>query len=90
MNATKLFAAAAVFLAAGSAFAADTPVAAAAAAVATAASTANSSIAALTLNLPTVTISKVRSRAEVRAEAVEAVRHYKPTLAKQLELANNI
>ena len=87
MNASKLFAAATVFVAAGSAFAAETPVAAAA--VATAATTANSSIAAIALNVPTVTISKTRSRAAVRAEAVEAVRTYKPTLAKQLELANN-
>jgi hypothetical protein len=87
MNATKFFAAATVLLAAGSAFAADTP--AAATAVTAAAATANSSIAALTLNVPTVTITNTRSRADVRAEAVEAVRNYKPTLAKQLELANN-
>jgi hypothetical protein len=87
MNATKFFAAAAVFLAAGSAFAADTPVAAAA--VATAATAANSSIAVIALNVPTVTISNTRARAEVKAEAAEAVRTYKSTLAKQLELANN-
>jgi hypothetical protein len=87
MNATKFFAAATVFLAAGSAFAADTPVAAAA--VTAAATTANSSIAVIALNVPTVTISNVRSRADVKAEAVEAVRNYKPTLARQLELANN-
>lgn len=87
MNATKFFAAAAVFVAAGSAFAADTPVAAAA--VANAAAAANSSIAVVALNVPSVTIGHGRVRAEVKAEAVEAVRSYKPTLAKQLELANN-
>jgi hypothetical protein len=87
MNATKFFAAAAVFVAAGSAFAADTPVAAAA--VATAASSANSSIAVVALNVPSVTISQTRARTDVKAEAVEAVRSYKTTLAKQLELASN-
>jgi hypothetical protein len=87
MNATKFLAAAAVFVAAGSAFAADTPVANAA--VTAAASTATTSITAVALNVPTVTISSVRARADVKAEAVEAVRSYKSTLAKQLELTAN-
>jgi hypothetical protein len=87
MNATKFLAAAAVFVVAGSAFAADTPVASAA--VTTVASTASTSIAAVSLNVPVITISNSRTRSEVKAEAVEAVRSYKTTLAKQLELANN-
>jgi hypothetical protein len=87
MNATKFLAAAAVFVAAGSAFAADTPVANAA--VTAVAGTAATSITATALNVPTVTIAANRSAAEVKAEAVEAVRTYKATLAKQLELANN-
>ena len=87
MNATKFLAAAAVFVAAGSAFAAETPVANAA--VIAAASTATTSITATALNVPTVTIHSTRSAGDVKAEAIEAVRNYKPTLAKQLELANN-
>jgi hypothetical protein len=86
MNATKFLAAAAVFVAAGSAFAAETP--ASSAAVTAVASTANISIAATGLNVPSITISNnvSRDRSEVRAEAAQALKTYKTTLAKQLEL----
>lgn len=80
MNVQKFIAAAAVFVAAGSAFAADAPVAA----VAVSAVAAN-------LNLPTVSItnSAGQSRAEVRAGAVEFVKNYKTAFAVQLEQYKN-
>lgn len=87
MNAIKFFAAATVFVAAGSAFAADAPVASAA--IASVASTANTSITAISLNVPVITISNNRDRSEVRAEAVQEVKTYRSTLAKQLDLAKN-
>lgn len=81
MNVQKFIAAAAVFVAAGSAFAADAP---ATAVVAVSAVAAN-------LNLPTVNItsSAGQSRAEVRAEAVEFVKNYKTAFAVQLEQYKN-
>ncbi|HEU4373141.1 MAG TPA: hypothetical protein VFS02_06615 [Telluria sp.] len=84
MNVQKFIAAAAVFVAAGSAFAADAPAAAPVAAVAVSAAAAN-------LNLPTVSItsSTGQSRAEVRAGAVEFVKHYQTALAVQLEQYKN-
>lgn len=89
MNATKFLAAAAVFVAAGSAFAADTTPAASAA-VTTVASTAATSIAAVSLNVPSVTVSNAlgRARSDVQAEAVQEVKTYRTTLAKQLDILN--
>ncbi len=86
MNATKFLAAAALIVAAGGAFANETPVANAA--VTAAASTATTSITATSLNAPSIIITNTRDRAAVQAEAVAAVRNYKTTLATQLELAN--
>ena len=90
MKATKFFAAAVVFVAAGSAFAADAPLANAAvtAAAATAAAT---SASADQLNLPTVTIRSASSadRAAVKAEAVAFVANHKTMLAVQLEQYKN-
>ncbi len=84
MNVQKFIAAAAVFVVAGSAFAADAPAAAPVAAVAVSAVAAN-------LNLPTVSItsSAGQSRAEVRAGAVEFVKNYKTAFAVQLEQYKN-
>ena len=73
MNAIKFFAAATVFAAAGSAFAADAQVAS----------------AAVSLNVPVITITNNRDRNEVRAEAAQEVKTYRSTLAKQLDLAKN-
>jgi hypothetical protein len=87
MNATKFFAAVTVFAVAGSAFAADATIASTA--VSTMASTAHTSIAAVSLNVPVITISNNRDRSEVRAEAVQEVKTYRTTLAKQLDLAKN-
>ena len=89
MNATKFIAAAAVFVAAGSAFAADaTPAASTAATSAAAVVVASSSDK---LNLPTIQINKSlsRDRAEVKAEAVEFVKNYKTAFAVQLEQYKN-
>lgn len=85
MKASKFFAAAVVFVAAGSAFAADAPVANAAATAAANAATADK------LNLPTVTIrnSSATDRAAVKAEAVAFVRNHKTVLAVQLEQYKN-
>ena len=81
MNLQQFIAAAAVFVAAGSAFAADAP---ATAAVTVSAVGAN-------LNLPTVSITSRagQRRAEVRAEAVEFVKNYKTAFAIQLEQYKN-
>lgn len=88
MNAQKFLAAAAVFVAAGSAFAADAPGAAVAAAPVAASA---ASVVAADLNLPTVSITKNagQSRAEVNAGAVEFVKHYKTAFAVQLEQYKN-
>jgi hypothetical protein len=83
MNAKKFIAAAAVFVATGSAFAADAPAAAAAPVAASAA------VLASNLNLPTVSISAGANRADVRAEAIEFVKHYKTAFAVQLDQYKN-
>ncbi|MES2126041.1 MAG: hypothetical protein V4463_02105 [Pseudomonadota bacterium] len=79
MNAKKLIAAAAVFLATGGAFAAEAPASNAAVTAAAA------SVTATSLNVPAINVSATRTRAEVRAEAIEYVKNYKTTLALQLE-----
>jgi hypothetical protein len=87
MNVQKFIAAAAVFVAAGSAFAADAPVAVAAAAPV--AASASSAVVASNLNLPTVSITNSSSRAAVKADAVEFVKNYKTAFAVQLEQYKN-
>jgi hypothetical protein len=87
MNAKTLIAAAALFTAASASFAADN---ASATTAAPAASAAAVSVAAQSLNVPVVSIPAGRTRAEVNAEAVDFVIHYKTTLATQLELADNV
>jgi hypothetical protein len=89
MNVQKFIAAAAVFVAAGSVFAADAP--AAGVAAAPVAASASSVVVASNLNLPTVNITKStgQSRAEVQAEAIEFVKHYKTAFAVQLEQYKN-
>ena len=83
MKASKFIVATAALVAAvaATAFAADAP-ASTTAAVAT-------SIAATKLNVPTVTISATRDRAEVKAEAVEAAKHHTTALADQLDQYKN-
>lgn len=90
MKATKFFAAAVVFVAAGSAFAADAPVASAAVSAAAATAAANN-LNADKLNVPTVTIGKssATDRAIVKAEAEAFVQNYKTMLAVQLEQYKN-
>ena len=85
MKATKFLAAAVVFVAAGSAFAADAPVASAALTAAAATASADK------LNLPTATIGKSSAvdRAQVKAEAAQFVQQHKTTLAVQLEQYKN-
>ncbi|NML61997.1 hypothetical protein HHL21_13100 [Massilia sp. RP-1-19] len=91
MKATKFIAAAVVFVAAGSAFAADAPLANAAVTAAAAATAAANSASADQLNIPTVTIGKssASDRAAVKAEAVAFVRNHKTALAVQLEQYKN-
>ncbi len=86
MNASKLFAAVAALTLAGSAAAADV-VGANAAAISAAASAAQVSIAAKSLNVPAILVdtSAGRSRAEVKAEAVEAVRNHRATTASSFD-----
>lgn len=90
MKASNLFIAIAAVAFAGAAFAADVP-AANAAATSTAAAAANVSVAAKSLNVPAVLVAKNmgRSREEVRAEAVEAVKNYRATEASQFDWINN-
>ncbi|MES2756859.1 MAG: hypothetical protein V4693_05745 [Pseudomonadota bacterium] len=85
MTVQKFLAAAAVFVAAGSAFAADAPIAMPAAA------SASSAVLAANLNLPVVTINNNAGalRADVRAEAVQFVKNHKTTLAVQLDQYKN-
>lgn len=84
MNASKLFTFVAAVAFAGSAFAADMPVASVAV---SAAAAAQLTVTAQALNIPAVLVDKSagRSRAEVRAEAVEAVQNYRATEASQFE-----
>lgn len=87
MNASKLFAAVSAVVFAGSAFAVDLPVASAAATSAAAAVVAPAGYAAKNLNVPVVQGSKssAQSRAEVRAQAVEAVKNKRSTFQAQLD-----
>lgn len=70
-------------VAASAAIAAEAPVANAAV------SAAAGSITATRLNVPELAVSSARTRAEVRAEALEAARNAKPTLSNQLQLSAN-
>lgn len=85
MNASKIFTAVAAVTFAGAAFAADMP--AAATAVTAAAAAAQVSVAAKNLNVPAVLVDKSagRSRAEVKAEAIEAVKNYRSTTTRQFD-----
>jgi hypothetical protein len=88
MNASKLFTAIAAVAVAGSAFAADVPAANAGATAGAAA--AQVSVAAKSLNVPAVLVAKTtRTREEVRAEAVEAVKNHRATEASQFDWFNN-
>lgn len=69
---------------ANAAIAAPTP-ASAAGATQVGASGATAAAPVDAANVPTVTISKHRSRDEVRAEAVQAMKNHKTALAIQLE-----
>ncbi len=88
MNASKLFTAIATLAVAGSAFAgaADVP-AANAAVTAAAANAAQVSVAAKSLNVPPVLVNKSAglTRAQVHAEAVEAVKNHRATEASQFD-----
>jgi hypothetical protein len=86
MNASKLFTAIAAIAFAGSAFAADVP-AANAAATSAAAAAAQVSVAAKSLNVPAILVNKQSglTRAEVRAEAIEAVKNHRATEASQFD-----
>jgi len=86
MNASKLFAAAAAVVFAGSAFAADLP-AANAAATSAAAAAAQVSVAAKSLNVPAILVDKSAgpTRAQVRAEAIEALKTQRSTEAGQFD-----
>ena len=85
MKATKFLAAAVVFVAAGSAFAADAPM------VNAAVSAVAATAAADKLNLPAATVGKSSAvdRAAVKAEAAQFVQNHKTTLAVQLEQYKN-
>jgi hypothetical protein len=89
MKATKFLAAAVVFVAAGSAFAADAPLANSAVTAAAAATSAG--IAADKLNVPGAGVAKLSStdRATVKAEAAQFVQNHKTALAVQLEQYKN-
>ncbi|MES2316047.1 MAG: hypothetical protein V4631_01010 [Pseudomonadota bacterium] len=85
MNASKLFAAIATLAFAGSAFAAGIPAANATASTAAAAA-AQVSVAAKSLNVPAILPTKGGpTRAEVRAEAEEAVRNRRSSEASQFD-----
>lgn len=90
MNPKQFIAAAAVFVAAGSAFAADATATAAAANTVAVASAEISAVAAAA-NVPSIQINKNtgRTRAEVRAEAVDFVKNYKSMFQIQLEQYKN-
>ncbi|CUI08074.1 hypothetical protein [Massilia antarctica] len=82
MKSLSFIAAVAVFLA-GSAVAADAPVANASV------SAAASSITATRLNVPELHAPSTRTRAEVRAETLEAAKTARPTLSNQLDISKN-
>ncbi|HEX8614175.1 MAG TPA: hypothetical protein VF800_23095 [Telluria sp.] len=85
MKSSSFIAAVAVVIStvAGSAVAADATVANASV------SAAASSITATRLNVPELAVSSSRTRADVRAEALEAAKHARPTLSTQLDLTKN-
>ncbi len=85
MNASKLFAAVAALTLSGAAFATTAP--AASAAITAAAAAAQVSAAGRSLNVPNVLVdtSAGPSRAQVRAEAVEAVANYRATATAQFD-----
>jgi hypothetical protein len=86
MNASKLFAAVAAVVFAGSAFAADTV--AANATVTTTAAAAQVSVAAQ--SVPAVaTKAPGANRAQIRAEAVEAAKNHRSSEASQYDWINN-
>ena len=88
MNTKSIFTAILAAAAISPAFAADDAQSVAAPAASAAAVTAT----AQALNLPnvsTVTIPASRSRADVHAEAVDFVAHYKTMLEVQMELSKN-
>jgi hypothetical protein len=91
MNAKQFIAATAVFVAAGSAFAADAPAAATAAVANVAVLASADSVIASNLNLPSVSITKsaARSRTDVHGEAVEFVKNHKTAFAIQLDQYKN-
>ncbi|MFC5459323.1 hypothetical protein [Massilia niabensis] len=78
---TKSLIAAAMFVVAGTAFAADAPETVAAASAATA--------TASKLNLPALGAPSDTPREETKAEAVDVVKNYKTALALQLEQYKN-
>ena len=89
MNASKLFVAIAAVAFAGSALASTVP--AANAAVSAAAAAAQVSAAGRSLNVPNILVDKSAgaSRAQVRAEAVEALQSYRSTSASQFGWISN-
>ena len=78
MNTKNFIAAAAVFVVAGSAFAADAPDAA-----------ATASASASRLNLPVLGAPSDTSHEEAKAEAVDFLKNYRTTLSVQLEQYKN-
>jgi hypothetical protein len=89
MNAKSFIAAAALFVSAATAFAADSTDADAQTNAASTGTSAAASASASTLNLPAVGAPSRISRDEVRADAAEAMKRYKPTLAGQLDQYKN-
>jgi hypothetical protein len=90
MNASKLFTAVTALVFAGSAFAADLP-GANAAAISAAAAAAQVSVAAKSLNVPAILVDKSAgaSRAQVRADAIEALKTQRATEASQFDWFNH-
>ena len=84
MNAKNLFAAAAVFVCAGAACAAESPEVAAAASAG-----ASPAASAPNLNGPTRGVPAAGSRDDVKAQAIEFVKNYKTALAVQLDQYKN-
>jgi len=89
MKASKLFFALVAVTLGGSVFAADVP--AANATATTTAAAAQVAVAAKSLNVPAMPTAKDtgRSRAEVKAEAVEAVKNHRATEASQFDWITN-
>ena len=84
MNAKSFIAAAAMFVSAATAFAAESPEPAP-----SASSTAGAPATASNLNLPTLGAPSDTSRDEAKAEAVDFVKNYKTTLSVQLDQYKN-